>query len=90
MVKSLTLGSSQIKAASEPPSWLGHLCDQTLTVRSSQLPSPWSAGNTYCGNLDRNAVFPSTLAHSLVVPCWGLNGNLKASSQLTRSRHAPS
>lgn len=46
MVKSLALGSSQIKAASEPPSWLGHLCDQTLTVRSSQLPSPWSAGNT--------------------------------------------
>lgn len=55
MVKSLALGLSQIKAASEPPSWLDHLCDQTLTVRSSQLPYPWSARNTYCRNLDRNA-----------------------------------
>lgn len=61
MVKSLALGLSQIKAASEPPSWLDHLCDQTLTVRSSQLPYPWSARNTYCRNLDRNAVFSSTL-----------------------------
>lgn len=61
MVKSLALGLSQIKAASEPPSRLDHLCDQTLTVRSSQLPYPWSARNTYCRNLDRNAVFSSTL-----------------------------
>lgn len=85
MVKSLALGLFQTKAASEPPSWLDHLCDQTFTVRSSQLPYPWSARNTYCRNLDRNAVFSSTLG-TLLGSKWKPDSILPTHTFPTRSR----